>query len=319
MEWVQGETLFNGCGPAALEGNREAIAAVADRWLEAVQELSDNSVAHGDLQHANVMVTPPGELKLVDYDGMCVPPLVGRRNLEVGVEPYQHPDRGAGTLLSLDLDNFSALVIYVALRALAIQPGLWVKYVEQVGYDKLLFRREDFQAPHAVAAVLRPDATGQQRPAEPDRKAFRPVAGADGRRAAAGPVGQQLRRGRAAAGRPAVGSGRRAAQSPRPLPRRPGAAATADLPGLRARLPPAGLGQVPARIHGQKRRWRASRPIGSWSRPGTNRCSPIFPRPSSSGSGSSTPGNACSCWIGCGISSSVRPARSACRAKRAWR
>jgi hypothetical protein len=120
---------------------------VADRWLEAIQELSDNSVAHGDLQHANVMVDSTWQLKLVDYDGMCVPPLVGRRNLEVGVEPYQHRDRGAGTLLSLDLDNFSALVIYVALRALAVQPGLWVKYVEQVGYDKLLFRREDFQAP----------------------------------------------------------------------------------------------------------------------------------------------------------------------------
>ena len=78
---------------------------------------------------------------------MCVPPLVGRRNLEVGIDPYQHRDRNAGTLLSLDLDNFSALLIYVALRALAIQPGLWMKYVEQVGYDKLLFRREDFHAP----------------------------------------------------------------------------------------------------------------------------------------------------------------------------
>ena len=147
MEWVQGETLFQWLRARSLEGNREAIATMADRWLEAVQELSDNSVAHGDLQHANVMIDSSWQLKLVDYDGMCVPALVGRRNLEVGVEPYQHPQRGAGTLLSLDLDNFSALVIYVSLRALAIEPGLWVKYVEQVGYDKLLFRREDFQAP----------------------------------------------------------------------------------------------------------------------------------------------------------------------------
>jgi len=147
MEWVQGETLFNWLRARAMEGNRDAIAMVANRWLEAIQELNDNSVAHGDLQHANVMVNSAWQLKLVDYDGMCVPPLVGRRNLEVGVEPYQHRERGAGTLLSLDLDNFSALLIYVALRALAIQPGLWAKYVEQVGYDKLLFRREDFQAP----------------------------------------------------------------------------------------------------------------------------------------------------------------------------
>jgi hypothetical protein len=147
MEWVQGETLFNWLRARAMEGNRDAIAAIADRWLEAIQELSDNSVAHGDLQHANVMVDANWRLKLVDYDGMCVPSLVGRRNLEVGVEPYQHRQRGAATLLSLDLDNFSALLIYVALRALSIQPGLWAKYVEQVGYDKLLFRREDFQTP----------------------------------------------------------------------------------------------------------------------------------------------------------------------------
>ena len=147
MDWVQGETLFQWLRARSMEGNRDAIATVADRWLEAIQELSDNSVAHGDLQHANVMVDSAWQLKLVDYDGMCVPPLVGRRNLEVGVEPYQHRERGAGTLLSLDLDNFSALLIYVTLRALAIQPALWVKYVEQMGYDKLLFRREDFQAP----------------------------------------------------------------------------------------------------------------------------------------------------------------------------
>ncbi|MGA2254524.1 MAG: protein kinase [Thermoguttaceae bacterium] len=147
MEWVQGETLFDWLRARSMEGNRDAIATVADRWLEAIQELSDNSVAHGDLQHANVMIDAAWQVKLVDYDGMCVPPLVGRRNLEVGVDPYQHPDRGVGTLLSLDLDNFSALLIYVTLRALALQPALWVKYVEQVGYDKLLFRREDFQDP----------------------------------------------------------------------------------------------------------------------------------------------------------------------------
>ena len=38
-------------------------------------------------------MTRTGRLKLVDYDGMCVPALVGRRNLEFGVAPYQHPRR----------------------------------------------------------------------------------------------------------------------------------------------------------------------------------------------------------------------------------
>ena len=92
------------------------------------------------------MVTPQGYLKLVDYDCMCVPALVGRRNLEVGVEPYQHPGRNATTLLGPDLDHFSSLVIYVALRALAADPSLWLKYVEQSAHDKLLFRTDDFLA-----------------------------------------------------------------------------------------------------------------------------------------------------------------------------
>jgi len=147
MEWVQGETLFQWVRARCLEGNGPALAQAAKRWAELVKELADASVAHGDLQHANVMVTTAGELKLVDYDCMCVPALVGRRNLEVGVEPYQHPGRNETTLLSLDLDNFSALVIYVALRALSAAPQLWPKYVEQTGYDKLLFRPEDFRIP----------------------------------------------------------------------------------------------------------------------------------------------------------------------------
>ena len=149
MEWVQGETLFKWIRARCLEGNTAAVAEVAQRWVEVVKELAQASVAHGDLQHANAMVTETGEVKLVDYDCMCVPALVGRRNLEVGVEPYQHPARDENTLLSLDLDNFSALLIYVALRALAADPGLWHKYVEQTGYDKLLFRPEDLRAPAA--------------------------------------------------------------------------------------------------------------------------------------------------------------------------
>lgn len=147
MEWVPGVTLFKWVRQHSLAGDRSALARVAEQWVEVVRELAEARIAHGDFQHANVMVTDRGQLKLVDYDGMCVPALVGRRNLEVGVVPYQHPQRCEHTLLSLDLDHFSALLVYTALRALAADPGLWQRYVESAGYDKLLFRAEDFQAP----------------------------------------------------------------------------------------------------------------------------------------------------------------------------
>ena len=199
MEWVQGETLFNWVRDRCREGNAEAVGFLADRWLDAVKELADAGIAHGDLQHGNVMVTPQNEIKLVDYDCMCVPALVGRRNLEVGVEPYQHPDRNAKTLLSLDLDHFSALLIYVALRALAANPQFWSRYVERAGYDKLLFRREDLQSP-ITSPLYRDLMRLANRGREGvDRAACGVEPPADGPGSAAGATGPFLCQGRAAA------------------------------------------------------------------------------------------------------------------------
>ncbi len=151
MEWVQGDTLLRWVQARCAEGDSNALAQAAEKWLNVAKELSDASVAHGDLQHANVMVDEQGQLKLVDYDCLSVPALVGRRNLEVGVQPYQHPARNENTLLALDLDHFSGLVIYTALRALATDPGLWQKHVEATGYDKLLFRSDDICNPASSA------------------------------------------------------------------------------------------------------------------------------------------------------------------------
>ncbi|HYW79718.1 MAG TPA: hypothetical protein VE890_09085 [Thermoguttaceae bacterium] len=147
MDWVEGCTLFEWVRERCMEGNGRAIGRAADLWVRVVDELARASVTHGDLQHNNVMVTNKGQVKLVDYDCMCVPSLVGRRNLEIGVAPYQHPERDERTLLSTNLDNFSALMIYVSLRALAVQPTLWNTYVEQSENDKLLFQTEDIQSP----------------------------------------------------------------------------------------------------------------------------------------------------------------------------
>lgn len=147
MDWVEGETLFDWLHNRATRGDARAIAAVATKWRELIGSLRRANIAHGDLQHANVMVTRTGELKLVDYDGMCVPKLAGRRNLEIGVDPYQHPGRNADTTLAPSLDNFSSLVIQACLSALAAEPGLWQEFVVAKLNEKILFRREDFEDP----------------------------------------------------------------------------------------------------------------------------------------------------------------------------
>ncbi len=147
MEWVSGIVLQHWVRAKCIDRNKPQLSKAVDRWFDMVCELTDAEIAHGDLQQANVMVTEQDEFKLVDYDCMCVPALVGRTNLEIGVEPYQHPHRNADTQLSLQLDNFSAIFILVAFRALAATPQLWDEFVEKNRYEKLLFRKEDFAAP----------------------------------------------------------------------------------------------------------------------------------------------------------------------------
>ncbi len=162
MDWVEGETLFQWVRNQCRQGNAAALMSAARQWPAVAAELAQEQIAHGDLQHANIMVTPQGELKLVDYDGMCVPALVGAECLEFGTPPYQHPRRKAQAQLSLRLDDFSALLICIALHALAVDPALWGKYVEQTNNDKLLFREDDFRFPQKSA--LRHDLLNSARP-----------------------------------------------------------------------------------------------------------------------------------------------------------
>lgn len=166
MEWVSGQTLYKWARVKCLAKDRRDLDRVSSLWIDTIKELLAAGIAHGDLQHGNVMVTDAGKLKLVDYDCMCVPKLEGKRNLEIGVKPYQHPDRNEETPLTKNLDNFSALFILVALKALAAAPDLWNTFVEQPQYDKLLFREEDFQDPAGsllIQALRRsPDAEVQR-------------------------------------------------------------------------------------------------------------------------------------------------------------
>ncbi len=149
MDWVPGITLFEWVRDRCREGYAEALSIGADVWLQVVHEMANAEIVHGDLQHGNVLVDSQGYFKLVDYDCMAVPELFGRENFEIGMEPYQHPARNAQTQMFLGLDNFSALVIYVALRALAAAPQLWMTFVDNTGYDKLLFRKDDIVNPQS--------------------------------------------------------------------------------------------------------------------------------------------------------------------------
>ncbi|MBV9597386.1 MAG: hypothetical protein JOZ87_11010 [Chloroflexi bacterium] len=144
MAWLEGRPLNR-----AVEERLSTPGALADierRFIETVAELRRLGIAHGDLQHGNVLVDGAGTLRLVDYDGMFVPALHGRPASESGDPNYQHPRRGVQ--FDAELDRFAAIVIVVALRALAVAPHLWQTYTTG---DNLLFRRADLVDPSASA------------------------------------------------------------------------------------------------------------------------------------------------------------------------
>lgn len=148
MPWIVGEPLNTW-----IERNLNtvgALAGLAERWAALVQSLVVAQLAHGDLQHGNIFVTPDGQLRLLDYDGMWAPTLAALTPGEVGHPSYQHPRR----LYTGLMDRFPALVIYVALRVLSLAPELWYRLDNG---DNLLFRREDFLAPQTsrTFALLR--------------------------------------------------------------------------------------------------------------------------------------------------------------------
>jgi hypothetical protein len=128
-------------------GQGRSSAHLSDKLRAAVDTLQRLGVAHGDLQHGNIMVQN-GQLVLVDYDGMYVPAMRGWSPAEIGSANYQHPLRKKQ--FGPDLDRFSAIVIDVALQALAVRPDLWAKC--HTG-ENLLLRRADFLKPHESALL----------------------------------------------------------------------------------------------------------------------------------------------------------------------
>ena len=140
MEWVEASSLISFIEDNL--GDAPALARLARAFATMSSELAAFGIAHGDLQHGNLLVTRSGELKLIDYDGMFVPGLAQLGACEIGHANYQSPARSMSTWGPY-LDHFSAWIIYSSLLALSIDPGLWQLLRDQ-GDESLLFHRNDF-------------------------------------------------------------------------------------------------------------------------------------------------------------------------------
>lgn len=150
MEWIEARPLI-----PYIEENLwqpEKLSRLAAGFARIVDDLAERGIAHGDLQHGNLLITPAGEAKLVDYDGMFVPSLVSAGATEKGHANYQSPLRTLSHW-GAHLDNFSAWVIYTSLLALTLDPSLWIR-LHGDGDEALLFHQADFEDRAAAPALL---------------------------------------------------------------------------------------------------------------------------------------------------------------------
>jgi serine/threonine protein kinase len=138
MQWVDGVPLDKYVEAHLFEP--QVLLELASKITRMVADLESKGLAHGDLQHGNILVCG-NDLKLVDYDGMYVPAFQGERSPETGLPSYQHPRRDASVYNSA-IDRFPLVVICAGLCALAVEPRLWYEF--STG-DNLLFKREDFE------------------------------------------------------------------------------------------------------------------------------------------------------------------------------
>ena len=165
MDWVAGKPLA-----AWIESHltASAICPLIGQWDQVLHQLSALGIAHGDLQHGNILVDAHNHLRLIDYDSMYLPTLRSYGANDAGHRNYQHPRRGQA--YDERLDHFSGIVIGLALRALAEEPQLWREF--GLSGENMLLRREDFVDPQQSQVLARLERIPAIAPFIPNFRAY---------------------------------------------------------------------------------------------------------------------------------------------------
>ena len=144
MMWVDGQNIKDFiCTHAS---SPVILKKLANSFKRMCIELHKNHIAHGDLQHGNIIVNSKGEIFLIDYDSIFLPALEGEKDIITGLPAYQHPSRirNENEFANEKLDYFSELIIYLSIIAIADDPSLINDYSVKSS-DCLLFCREDYK------------------------------------------------------------------------------------------------------------------------------------------------------------------------------
>ena len=141
MEWVEGRQLDKFIRDHLR--NKKQLVELSDKFRKMMIQLKSAKIAHGDLQHGNVLITSNGQIKLIDYDGVYIPLFANYESMEKGHSNYQHPMRD-NKYFHDNMDNFSSVLIYLSLIAIASDPSLFTRFNNP---DNIIFTERDFKNP----------------------------------------------------------------------------------------------------------------------------------------------------------------------------
>ena len=148
MDFVEGNTLDDFVIDLLSRGSASRLVDFAESIRSTVNELVTAGFYHGDLSHSNIMVADPipgdslqSRIRLIDYDAVLVKGVQAPPNTkEVGHPNYQHPSRKTSRFTLVEDVYFSALVVYVSLIAISVNPKLWESYHSKG--DNLIFQNQ---------------------------------------------------------------------------------------------------------------------------------------------------------------------------------
>ncbi|MBR1769406.1 MAG: hypothetical protein IJ748_03015 [Bacteroidales bacterium] len=142
-KWIVGDNLLR-----YVYNNRSSINALntlAERFLKIFKDMNSKDIAHGDLQHGNILVEQTGKIHFIDYDSFYFPELKGNEDVVQGLPSYQHPARFTNKYSNEKIDYFSQLIIYLGILAVAKKPELAELYhLNSKNTEYFLFDSKDF-------------------------------------------------------------------------------------------------------------------------------------------------------------------------------
>lgn len=130
MPWIEGTTLDRLFGDAKTDYHDLMI-----RFERFALDMLRGEWAHGDIKPENIVLTPEGDLRLIDYDSAWLPGFTQSDMEEAGTPSFSHPLREERRF-DKSVDDFSIALIITMLAAMSYRREAFEPYIDA---DSALF------------------------------------------------------------------------------------------------------------------------------------------------------------------------------------